>query len=327
MIPIIETHGLTKRYGNGVGERLAAKSESRLARRFRTTLAVDGISFRVEPGQIFGFLGPNGSGKTTTIGMLLGIITPTSGSFELFGGGGAKELHAARRRIGATLEWPNFYPYLSGWDNLRIVANVKGQGKREMEEALEIVGLGKRKKQRFKAYSLGMKQRLALAATMLGDPELVILDEPANGLDPEGMREIRQIIHGLSERGKTIFLSSHLLWEVERTCTHVAIIKEGQIVGQASLEEITSDVPVAALRGGDLETLRAVAREYPGARSARIRDDLVVVELEEPDLAALNGFVASRGIYLSHLALQRRTLEEVFMKLTGAAETGMGEVA
>ncbi|MCK5483110.1 MAG: ATP-binding cassette domain-containing protein, partial [Gemmatimonadetes bacterium] len=167
--PIIQTFGLSKRY--------------------RKTTAVDDISFRVEPGQVFGFLGPNGAGKTTTIGLLLGIITPSGGRFELFGGASAPELHAARRRIGATLETPNFYPYLSGRDNLRIVANVKRRGSTEIERVLDLVGLGRRAKHKFKAYSLGMKQRLALAATMLGDPELIILDEPANGLDPEGMRE------------------------------------------------------------------------------------------------------------------------------------------
>lgn len=164
--PVIQTTGLTKRFG--------------------TTLAVDEISFQVERGQVFGFLGPNGSGKTTTIGMLLGIITSTSGEFRLFGGSSPAELHAARQRIGATLETPNFYPYLSCRDNLKIVANVKGKGESEIEEVLDIVGLAKRRKTRFKACSLGMKQRLALAATMLGDPELIILDEPANGLPATG---------------------------------------------------------------------------------------------------------------------------------------------
>ena len=204
-MPVIETRELSKRYGK--------------------VQAVDRISFSVESGQVFGFLGPNGSGKTTTIGMLLGIITPTGAGFRLFGESG-RGLHKVRRRMGATLEQPNFYPYLSGWDNLRITANVKGAGRTEVEEALEVVGLSDRRRSKFKTYSLGMKQRLALAATMLGDPALIILDEPANGLDPEGMREIREIIGALAARGKTIFLSSHLLWEVERTCTHVAITSQ-----------------------------------------------------------------------------------------------------
>ncbi len=312
-LPIIQTYDLSKRY--------------------RGTTAVDRISFRVEPGQVFGFLGPNGAGKTTTIGLLLGIITPTEGGFELFGGGGPADLHAARRRIGATLETPNFYPYLSGRDNLRIVANVKRQDRAEIDRVLDLVGLGRRARQKFKAYSLGMKQRLALAATMLGDPELIILDEPANGLDPEGMREIRQIIRGLGEQGKTIFLSSHLLWEVERTCSHVAIIQHGRIVHQASVAEVTSH-GVAGLRSADLEALQAAVVEYPGARWARIRGDRVVAELEDEDLAALNAWLSGRSIHVSHLALESRSLEDVFMEATGASMSGepgpgehrMGEV-
>lgn len=299
--PIIQTFGLSKRY--------------------RKTTAVDDISFRVEPGQIFGFLGPNGAGKTTTIGLLTGIITPTGGRFELFGGSSAAELHAARQRIGATLETPNFYPYLSGRDNLRIVANVKRREAAEIDRVLDLVGLGRRAKQKFKAYSLGMKQRLALAATMLGDPELIILDEPANGLDPEGMREIREIIRDLGEGGTTIFLSSHLLWEVERTCTHVAIIQNGRIVRQDSVADVTSR-GVAGLRAADLDALASAAAEYPGARWARRRGDRVVAELEDGDLAALNAWLAARGIHLSHLALEARSLEDVFMEATGAAESG-----
>ncbi len=306
---------------------MAVIETSNLTKRYRKTLAVDQVSFQVEQGQVFGFLGPNGAGKTTTIGMLLGIITPTGGGFKLFGGDSPKELHAARQRIGATLEYPNFYPYLSGRDNLRIVANVKGKSEDDIAEVLDIVGLSKRKKTRFQAYSLGMKQRLALASTMLGDPELIILDEPANGLDPEGMREIRGIIKDLSERGKTIFLSSHLLWEVERTCSHVAIIQHGRIIRQASVEEIKAGNPQAGLRGGDLSQLQQIASEYPGAVSATVRDSRVVVELKDDDLAALNRFVAERGVYLSHLAIEERTLEDVFMELTGAGESdGMGEV-
>jgi len=297
-IPIIQTFGLSKRY--------------------RGTTAVDEISFRVEPGQVFGFLGPNGAGKTTTIGLLLGIITPTGGRFELFGGASAAELHAARRRIGATLETPNFYPYLSGRDNLRIVANVKRRAPAEIDRVLDLVGLGRKAKQKFKAYSLGMKQRLALAATMLGDPELIILDEPANGLDPEGMREIREIIKGLAERGKTIFLSSHLLAEVERTCTHVAIIQNGRIVRKDSVADVTSH-GVAGLRAADLEELEAALAEYPAVRWARQRGDRLVADLEDGDLAALNEWLARRGIHVSHLALQVRSLEDVFMEATGAA--------
>jgi ABC-type multidrug transport system ATPase subunit len=308
---VIETSALTKRYVTGV--------------RRDETLAVDQISFRVEEGQVFGFLGPNGSGKTTTIGMLLGIISPTGGEFRLFGGSTPREIHAARQRVGATLEYPNFYPYLSCRDNLSLVARVKGRGKGDVQEALETVGLAGRQKTKFKACSLGMKQRLALAATMIGDPELIILDEPANGLDPAGQREIRQIIGTLAGLGKTIFLSSHILHEVERTCTHVAIIEKGRLKRQASVSEITSGRTLVGVRApGDLETLAEAAGEFPGAAAATVRDDRVVVELEEDEPATLNRFLVERGIYVEHLARERVTLEDAFMELTGG--DGFGEV-
>jgi ABC-2 type transport system ATP-binding protein len=297
---VIETNGLTKRY--------------------RKTLAVDGISFAVERGQIFGFLGPNGSGKTTTIGMLLGITTPTAGSFRLFGVEGSGDLHRVRRRVGATLEQPNFYPYLSGQDNLRIAAAVKGAGKSQIDEALEIVGLSERRGDRFKAYSLGMKQRLALAATLLGDPELIILDEPANGLDPEGMWEIREIILGLGERGKTIFLSSHLLHEVERTCTHVAVIRKGRIVQQSSVAELLSEHAVAELRAPDTQRLENAVLAYPGTLGIRLSDGTIVAQLRDSDLGSLNRFLVERGIYVSRLALRQRSLEDAFLEITSTTE-------
>jgi ABC-2 type transport system ATP-binding protein len=298
---VIETKGLTKRY--------------------RQQVAVDGVSFAVERGQVYGFLGPNGSGKTTTIGMLLGIINPTGGAIRLFGLDGYRGLHQARQRIGATLENPNFYPYLSGLDNLRVVANVKGVGQREIDGALELVGLNSRAKSKYQTYSLGMKQRLALAATMLGDPDLIILDEPANGLDPEGMREIREIIGALADRGKTIFLSSHLLWEVERTCTHLAILNRGQIVRQGPVSEITAGKCLVEIRGGEPEVLRTIIVDYPGAAGAHVAGGAVVVELEDPDLAALNEFAASRGIFLSYLAPRQQSLEEIFIALTRTGRT------
>ena len=298
-MPVIETHGLTKHYGK--------------------TRAVDGLDVVVEPGQVFGFLGPNGSGKTTTIGMLLGIITPTRGSFRLFGADDRGELPRARRRVGATLEQPNFYPYLSCRDNLVLVARVKKAPEAEVDGVLATVGLADRAKTKFGKCSLGMKQRLALGATMLGDPDLLILDEPANGLDPEGMREIREIILQLADRGKTIFLSSHLLWEVERTCTHVAILRKGKIVKQAAVAEITEGgAALAALRAPDAGTLTSALEEYPAVRSVEREGDLVRVEVEDGDLAALNRWLGERGVHLCHLSLERRTLEDAFLESTGA---------
>ncbi len=311
-MPVIETTALSKRYSGGM--------------RGESVLAVDEISFRVEQGQVFGFLGPNGSGKTTTIGMLLGIITPTGGRLTLFGGSTPGEIHAARQRVGATLEYPNFYPYLSCRDNLTLVARVKGRGAGDVQSVLDTVGLASRQKTKFKACSLGMKQRLALAATMIGDPELILLDEPANGLDPAGQREIREIILRLSEMGKTILLSSHILHEVERTCTHVAIIERGKLIRQASVAELTAGRMIVAVRAEtDLQTLVEAATSFPGATSVRSAEDHVLVELENGDPAALNRFLTERGIYAAHLAEQKVTLEEAFMKLTGR-ETGFGEV-
>ena len=310
---VIETLKLSKRYAGG----------------FRSggTLAVDEVSFQVMPGQVFGFLGPNGSGKTTTIGMLLGIITPTAGNFRLFGKSGASEILAARQRIGATLEYPNFYPYLSCRDNLRLVARVKGRKNREVEEVLEVVGLRDRQKTKFSACSLGMKQRLAIGATLLGDPELIVLDEPANGLDPAGQREIRDVIRGLGERGKTIFLSSHILHDVERMCTHVGIIEKGRLITNAPVADLTSDEPLAVLRAdGDVEALRTAAASFEPVRTAELRGAEVVVTIDEGDLAGLNEHLMKQGILLHHLSLERQTLEAVFMRLTGD-DDGFGAVA
>ena len=308
----IQTFDLTKRYGTR-----AAKS----------VLAVDRVSFVVERGQVFGFLGPNGSGKTTTIGMLVGTIKPTGGSFNLFGASGPKDLMTARTRVGATLETPNFYPYMSGRDNLRIAAGVKGVGRPRIEECLELVGLSDRAKHRFKTYSLGMKQRLALAATMLNDPELIILDEPANGLDPQGIREIREIIGILAERGKTIFLSSHLLAEVERTCSHVAIIRKGQIVTSGAVGEVVGEGSAVLLRAEDIDALAGAMEAYPGASSVRRTDEGVIAALESSDLGSVTRYLAGQGVYLSHLAPYRPSLEEVFIDITSGAVDSMTEIA
>jgi len=293
---VIETRTLTKRYGD--------------------VLAVDAMSFSVERGQVFGFLGPNGSGKTTTIGMLLGIITPTAGDVRLLGLTGRAGLHQARQRIGATLETPNFYPHLSGRDNLRIVANLKGVDGRRIEETLEVVGLLDRGKDKFQGYSLGMKQRLAIAATLLSDPELVILDEPANGLDPEGIREIRDLIVELGARGKTVFVSSHLLHEVERSCTHVAILRKGRLVRQSSVRDLLAGATALELRADDPERLRLAALAYPRTTSATIDGDAVVARLTDDDAAAFNRYLAGHGIYVSHLAPRGLSLEEAFIGLT-----------
>ncbi len=300
---------------------------SSLTKRFREVRAVDRVSIAVERGQVFGFLGPNGSGKTTTIGMLMGIITPTAGGFALFGASDPKGHLAARARVGATLETPNFYPYMSGRDNLRVAATIKGVGNDRLDECLEIVGLAGRGRHRFRTYSLGMKQRLALAATMLNDPELVILDEPANGLDPQGMKEVRDIIRILADRGKTIFLSSHLLWEIERMCTHVAIIRKGRVVKSGPVHEIVSGQVRALVQVEDAEALHAALADYPEATGVQTTDEGTVVSLKSDDLAELNRYLVGRGIYVSHLARHRQTLEDAFIELTDGDYGSMTEIA
>ncbi len=290
-----------------------------LTKRYKDVVAVDQATFDVEQGQVFGFLGPNGSGKTTTLGMLLGIVRPTGGSFRLFGASTPKSLVAARARIGATLETPNFYPYLSGRDNLRVSANLKGVGSKRIEECLRLVGLTARAKHRFKTYSLGMKQRLALASAMLNDPDLIMLDEPGNGLDPQGMTAIRELILHLAEQGKTIFLSSHLLWEVERTCSHVAIIRNGQIIETGAVKDIVAGTTSVVVKSDDLEQLRRALEGYADVSDVRIKGDAVVATLAAGDLGSLSGHLARLGIHPSHLAAEHRSLEDVFMQMTGGA--------
>lgn len=287
-----------------------------LSKRFGKALAVDDISFRIGPGQTFGFLGPNGSGKTTTIGMIVGIVAPTSGRVRLFGGESAKDLQRARRRVGGTLEQPNLYPYLTGWDNLRIVASIKGVDRKGIEQALNAVTMTDAAKFECRTYSLGMKQRLSLAAAMLGDPDLLILDEPTNGLDPDGVRDIRELIKRLAKLGKTIFLSSHLLSEVERVCSHVAIIKNGRLLRTGPVDEIVERPPVVRLRAAEIDELLAAVERYSGTLWAKREADSIVAELREDDAASLNRYLSDQKVYLSELSRRDRSLEEVFIDVT-----------
>jgi ABC-type multidrug transport system ATPase subunit len=286
---------------------------SDLTKQYGTKNAVDDVSFSVEKGQVFGFLGPNGSGKTTTIGLLLGIINRTKGTIKLFE---SEDLDTARLKIGATLETPNFYPYLSGRDNLKVVAKIKNATAAQIDKSLDLVQLTDRQKDKFKTYSLGMKQRLAIAAATLADPDLIILDEPTNGLDPDGIREVREIIKHLSVEGKTIFLSSHLLDEVEKVCTHLSVIKNGKLLKSGNIREIMSKNPFALLKADDQDKLQQAVKTYGGALSITAENDFLLVELTNENLAELNHFIVGHGIYVSHLSLRRRTLEEVFMEIT-----------
>lgn len=289
---VIQTSDLTKRYG--------------------AIVAVNRLNLRVRRGEVYGFLGPNGAGKTTTLRMLLGLARPTSGSAEVLGSGAGSA--GSIGRIGALIESPGFYPSLSGRDNLRVMAKHSGAPKERIGEVLEEVDLAGRTTDRFGDYSQGMKQRLGIAAALLKDPELVILDEPTNGLDPAGMAEIRSFIRGLRGR-RTVLLSSHLMHEVEQTCDRVGVISNGSLIREGTVDE---------LRGAS--TLRMIAHPLQGARqfietmpqveTVEVINGALRVTTDSAAAASINKELVNAGFAVSELRPERASLEEVFLNLT-----------
>lgn len=292
---ILSIQGLTKRYGK--------------------ITAVDGLSLEVEKGMSFGILGPNGSGKTTTLGVVLGIIHASAGAFSWFEGRyGAKERH----HIGALLETPNFYPYLNAIDNLRLIAHIKRIRSPKIDHLLELVNLHHRRTSKFRTFSLGMKQRLAIAAAMVGDPEVLIFDEPTNGLDPQGIAEVRQTLRQIAGMGKTIIMASHILDEVEKVCSHVAIIKEGRLLASGTVGAIISDDMLVEIAAEDLPALKAAMGRLPAVRKIEEGEGRLVLYLsEEVPAAALNRMAFEQGLALSHLRVVRKSLESEFLEITG----------
>ena len=291
-------------------------SINNLNKRYGSVHAVKDLSIQVPPGSIYGILGPNGSGKSTTLGISLGIVNADSGSFNWFGQG---SVDANRKKVGAILEKPNFYPYLSGLNNLRITSKIKGTNPSEIDGVLEEVGLLDRKTSRFKAYSTGMKQRLAIAAALLGDPQVLVLDEPTNGLDPQGIVDIRNLIIQLGERGKTIVLASHILDEVEKVCSHVAILQKGALKAAGSVAEVLSgDGNTIVLVGSsDLGKLESALKAYPNFLSlSPVQGKLLVVLKGEVNPGQLNSYLFEKGISADHVALKQKTLEESFLEIT-----------
>lgn len=284
-----------------------------LSKNYGQLQAVDKLDFEVNRGEVFGILGPNGSGKTTTLGMLLDVVNKSSGSFSWFGQTPSAE---SRKRIGSILEMPLFYPYLSGLNNLRIVADIKGMAYGEIPEVLERVGLTSRKNSKFKTYSLGMKQRLALAAALLGKPDVLILDEPSNGLDPQGIADIRRIILELAAQGITIILASHLLDEVQKICSHVLVLDKGKKRFAGQVTELLSETTLVELAAADNELLLNSMRQWEGACSAELKGPLVIVKLK-PGYHAdkLNAYAFSKDIVLHHLAAEKQSLEQHFLEL------------
>ncbi len=277
--------------------------------------ALKGVSFNVPKGTVFGILGPNGSGKTTMLGIIMDILKPTSGTYKLFGEA-PTEKH--RRQIGTFLETPNFYHYLSAEQNLKISAAIKGRGEADIPKVLEMVNLTQRKDSRFSTYSLGMKQRLAIASCLLGNPEVLILDEPTNGLDPVGIAEIRALIKKLYLEGSTIIMASHLLDEVEKVCTHVAILKKGELVATGNVNEILANEDIVEIGAADMSKLKSSVQHLPGYSSMSEQDNLIRLfyPVGTTNLESINRHCFNEGIVLNHLQLKKKSLESKFFELT-----------
>ncbi|MGC4130555.1 MAG: ABC transporter ATP-binding protein [Bergeyella sp.] len=284
-----------------------------LTKKFKRVV-VNNISFDVEKGNVYGLLGPNGSGKSTTFGMLLTTINPTSGDWYWFGEKGTTA--ETLKKIGAIIEQPNFYPYLSAEKNLKIVAEIKGTPHSRIDEVLSVVGLLERKKDAFRTYSLGMKQRLAIASALLNEPEVLILDEPTNGLDPEGIIQIREIISDIAKQGITIIIASHLLDEIEKICSHVIVLKEGNAIYCGSVDGMSNSKGFFELKADDNENLLQILNEFQLFSDVKKEGDLLIAVINE-DISAseLNRKIAEKGIYLSQIVKKKQSLETQFLEL------------
>lgn len=286
-----------------------------LSKSYGRLQALKNVSFSVPEGTVFGILGPNGSGKTTTLGTITDILKPTSGTYKLFG---EPSSAASRRKIGTLLETPNFYHYLSGVKNLEIAAEIKQHGKEDIDRVLDMVDLTKRKDSKFSTYSLGMKQRLAIASCLLGSPSVLIFDEPTNGLDPVGIAEIRELMKKLYREGKTIIMASHLLDEVEKVCTDVAILKRGELIISGKVNEILSKEDMVEVAAKDHAKLLQVLKEMPEKTKVIDEDNLAKVffPVGKANLSAVNSYCFNNGVVLNHLTLKKQSLEARFFELT-----------
>ena len=286
---------------------------SNLSKRFGSIIAADNISVSIEEGTAYGLLGPNGSGKTTTIGMVMSVLRPDSGIFSWFGKPADKNIY---KQIGCLLELPNFLPYLSLYKNLEVIARIREVENTAIESALDETGLLKRSKSRFDTLSLGMKQRLAIASTLLGNPNVLVLDEPANGLDPEGIAEVRNLILSQRERGKTIIMASHILDEVEKVCTHIGVLKQGRVITSGKVEDLLriDDIIVAGTESP--VELKKVIMDAGMAKSINLSgNSLEIVPAEGYDSGSINKLAYEKGIAITELRVRKSTLEEQFLEL------------
>jgi ABC-2 type transport system ATP-binding protein len=292
---------------------------NQLTKKFGKLTAVNQLSFEIEKGNVYGILGPNGSGKSTTLGIILNVVNKTSGEFEWFGG--QVETHEALKKVGAIIENPNSYPNMTAEDNLKLVCKIKGVDYSKIDEKLEIVDLLDRKENTFKSYSLGMKQRLAIASALLNDPEILILDEPTNGLDPQGIHQIREIIRKIAADGMTILLASHLLDEVEKVCSHVVIIRNGVKLYAGSVDQMNATHGFVEIASKNLEELDSALGQLDFIEKVVKVDEhhRLKAFLSQPiEASELNKTLASQGIYVNLLIKRKETLEEQFLELTKA---------
>jgi len=290
-----------------------------LSKQYGRIRAVDGLNLEVKRGNVFGILGPNGSGKTTTLGMILEIINPTSGDFLWFGKKSDKNV---RKRIGAILEHPIFYPYLTAVQNLRIVCDIKEVPYSRIDEVLLQVGLEERKDWKFKTFSLGMKQRLSIGSALLCDPEVMLLDEPTNGLDPQGIAEIRELIVEIANSGKTILLASHLLDEVQKVCTHFAVLRRGKLMHQGPVEDVDKGAMKVEVKA-DAENLQTVLEQSGLADNVKRELDKYVMTMADGYSASdVNEYLFKNNITAKHLLMKTRSLEQQFLEILAENEGG-----
>ena len=283
-----------------------------LTKKFRRLTAVNDLNLEVKAGQVFGMLGPNGSGKTTTLGMLMSVINPTAGSYRWFG---EEPTHHIRKKLGAVLEHPIFYPYLSGQKNLELNAMIKQCPPENISNVLDLVELTDRRHDKYKTYSLGMKQRLAIASALLNNPTVLILDEPTNGLDPMGIAEIRELIKKIAANGKTIILASHLLDEVQKVCTHFAILRKGSLIHCGPVEEVNAGSETIEVRA-DTERLNELLLNFGGTSAVARENGFYNVTLRESFRGRdLNQFLFENGVVADHLVTKRKSLEKMFLEI------------
>lgn len=288
-----------------------------LSKNYGLVQAVKNVSLEIQKGNVYGILGPNGSGKSTTLGIVLNVVNKTSGEYSWFGG--TMQTHDALKKVGAIIERPNFYPYMTAQENLELVCKIKNINYSKVIEKLTLVGLIDRKDSKFRTFSLGMKQRLAIASALLNDPEILILDEPTNGLDPQGIHQIRDIIKHIAAQGTTILLASHLLDEVEKVCSHVLILRKGEILYSGSVDSVSANQGFFELQSEDNNLLKSALQQHSAIEKITDDNGKLLVYLKEPlEAVALNRYLFGQNIALCHLVKRKVSLEEQFLELTNS---------